>query len=203
MTRSSGRHLTCESISAADAFSVGEEKRTCDTESLHTGNWVSLARKEGQSGSRKHLEAILVYSFPRQQRGWPSLGARGQAWTGRCLGSISGPRENSFTHSLIHSFPKVKVRSLVPGEPVAICQNNLKTGWVRAESLSSEPKQLKAWPLMELIQVLHFQKCTTWRFPNVAQPLCPPTTTVFQSSKEYYDGSVSCHPPQMQTFPKA
>lgn len=49
---------------------------------------------------------------------------------------------------------------------------------MRTDSLSAVPKQLKAWSKVELIRVLHFQTCTAQNFPNVAQPSCPPTTTV-------------------------
>lgn len=84
-----------------------------------------------------------------------------------------GPRENSFIHSVSHSFPKVLSSGVWPlYEPVTICLNNLKTALVRTEAILSAPKQLKAWPIAELAQVLHFHTCTTWSFPNVAQPSC-------------------------------
>lgn len=56
MTRGTSKHLTCESISAVEGFSWGEN-RTCHIESSSTGNWVTRARKEGTRGCRKHLAA--------------------------------------------------------------------------------------------------------------------------------------------------
>lgn len=69
---------------------------------------------------------------------------------------------HSFIHSVSHSFPKVLSSGVWPlCEPVTICLNNLKTARVRTEAILSVPKQLKAWPITELVQVLHFHTCTT------------------------------------------
>lgn len=85
-------------------------------------------------------------------------------------GVFLGPRGNAFIYSFIS-------RSLSSGvwsqcEPVTICLNDLKRARVGTESVLSVPKQLKAWAVMELGQVLHFHTCIVYSFPNMAQSFC-------------------------------
>lgn len=85
-------------------------------------------------------------------------------------GVFLGPRGNSFIYSFISKSLSSGVWSQC--KPVTICLNDLKTARVGTESILSVPKQLKAWAVMELGQVLHFHTCTVCSFPNVAQSSC-------------------------------
>lgn len=165
MTRSTSQHLTCENIFAVEGFSEGGKGHM---ESPNTGTWVTTSRKEGAHGCRKHLGAILAYLFSKPQRA--NLSPRDQKvrtnW--QMSGVFLGPGGNSFIYSFISKSLSSGVWSQC--KPVTICLNDLKTARVGTESILSVPKQLKAWAVMELGQVLHFHTCTVCSFPNVPSP---------------------------------
>lgn len=174
-----------------------KDKRTCDTESSDTGNWVTTSRKEGTRGCRKHLGAILAYLFSKQQRANHSSGARGPRWTGRCQ-ECFGPGGNSFIHSclhsLIHSLVKFKFRSLVP--MWASChvykwpKNGLsgnRINFICAKNSSSHDGAGSSAPfshvhrmkLSKYSPVLLFSKAPMFSLGNMFQCLIIPTMKLF------------------------
>lgn len=166
-----GRHLTCENISAADRFSVGKkDRRTRDTESSNTGNWVTTSRKEGACGCRKHLGAILAYLFSKQQRANLSSGTRGPGWT--------GPRGNSFIH-----FQKFKFRSLVPMWATYHMLKWPKNGLSR-ERISFICAKT-AWATVELVQ------CSIFTHAMYEMSQMRPRPPVFKSNCILWSG-VTC-----------
>lgn len=126
-------------VSAVDGFSAG------------AGREAVIRAPHGQLGHHIQEGSSLAYSFSRQQGHCPSWEpTRGQSGLAAVTGALLSSRGNpSFTHSFIHF---QRIPNMVQLPPTW-------TTWKQAEwrqLILSVPKQLQAWPTMELVHVLHF-----------------------------------------------